>query len=70
MINQVLLLSVQLWMLNTIQGPGMEDPGMPGGGLDPDLPETPLDSGVLFLIILALIYGVWQIRKTPSVTGR
>lgn len=40
---------------------GMDDPGMPGG--DPDLPETPLDSGLYFLIIIALIYGLWRIRS-------
>ena len=69
-INEMLILRVQLWILNIVQGPGMEDPGMPGGGLDPDLPETPLDSGVLFLVMLALIYGVWQIRKSASLMER
>lgn len=47
-----------------IQGLG-DDPGMPGGDPDlpPDLPETPLDSGVYLLIIIALLYGIWRIRK-------
>lgn len=53
-----------------MQGPGMEDPGMPGGGADPDLPETPLDSGVFFLIVIALVYGLWQIRKSAAVVER
>lgn len=48
------------------QGPGMDDPGTPGG--DPDVPETPLDSGIYILIIIALIYGVWRIRRLETKT--
>jgi hypothetical protein len=53
-----------LFSMLLIQGPG-DDPGMPGGDPDlpPDLPETPLDSGVYLLIVIALLYGVWRIRK-------
>jgi len=69
-ITQVFLMRLQGWILMLIQGPGMEDPGMPGGGADPDLPETPLDSGVFFLIVIALVYGVWKIRKSGDVIGR
>lgn len=61
--SQILLLQVQIGML-LLQGPGIDDPGMPGGDPDlPELPETPLDSGVYFLIVIALVYGVWRIRR-------
>jgi UDP-N-acetylmuramyl pentapeptide phosphotransferase/UDP-N-acetylglucosamine-1-phosphate transferase len=68
--TQVLLMRFQGWILMMMQGSGMEDPGMPGGGADPDLPETPLDSGVFFLIVIALVYGLWQIRKSAGVVER
>ncbi len=51
---------VHMLLVLLAQGPGMDDPGTPGG--DPDMPDTPLDSGVYILIIIALIYGVWRIR--------
>jgi hypothetical protein len=44
--------------------PELDDPGMPGG--DPDLPETPLDSGVFILVIIALMYGFWRIRTLKA----
>lgn len=52
---------INIFILLWTQGTGMDDPGMPGG--DPDLPETPLDSGVYLLIVIALIYAVWRIRS-------
>jgi hypothetical protein len=55
--------------INTIllqAGQGFDDPGMPGG--DPDLPETPLDSGLYVLIVIALVYGVWRIRALRTMS--
>lgn len=61
--SKLFLMQLHIGML-LLQGPG-EDPGMPGG--DPDLPqelpETPLDAGVYLLIIIALLYGVWRMRR-------
>jgi hypothetical protein len=44
--------------------PELDDPGMPGG--DPDLPETPIDSGVFVLIIIALVYGFFRVRSLKA----
>ncbi len=69
MVNaQVLFLQLQSRILLFMQAPGMGDPGMPGG--DPDLPETPLDSGVIFLIVVALAYGCWRLRRSTEVSNR
>lgn len=68
MVNaQVLFLQLQIGILLFMQAPGMDDPGMPGG--DPDLPETPLDSGVIFLIVIALAYGCWRLRRSTAVSN-
>jgi len=60
------VLMMQLYMgLFLMQGPGTDDPGMPGGDPDlpPTLPETPLDAGVYVLIFIAMAYAVWRLRK-------
>jgi hypothetical protein len=44
--------------------PELDDPGTPGG--DPDLPETPIDSGVFVLIIIALVFGFFRIRSLKA----
>jgi hypothetical protein len=62
-----LLSKVKLINIILLQGgPGFDDPGMPGG--DPDVPETPLDSGLYVLIVIALVYGVWRIRALRTMS--
>lgn len=63
MLPRLLMMQLHLFML--FQGPGPGDPGMPGGDPDlpPDLPETPLDSGVYVLILIAIVYGMWRLRR-------
>lgn len=61
---------MKIFVLNTVlllQGSIMDDPGMPGG--DPDLPEVPLDSGLLILIAIALVCGIWRLRQMNAATG-
>jgi hypothetical protein len=40
------------------------DPGLPGG--DPDLPDAPLDTGIYFLLVIVLIYGMYKIKSQQS----
>lgn len=59
-----MMLILSRMFLIMVQSPGMDDPGMPGG--DPDLPETPLDSGVFLLIAVVFLYGVWRTRRASA----
>jgi len=63
MLPRMLIMQLPFFML--LQGPGPGDPGMPGGDPDlpPELPETPLDSGVYVLILIAIVYGMWRLRR-------
>ena len=54
-------------LLLILQGANVDDPGMPGG--DPDLPETPLDSGVYLLMFVLLLYGFWRTRRLKAQSG-
>jgi len=45
------------YLLNFVLQEG--NPGLPGGD-----PDAPIDQGLLFLLLLAAIYGCYKIKKS------
>jgi len=50
---------IYFYLLNFVRQ--QSDPGLPGGD-----PDVPIDHGLLFLLVAAVIYGCYKIRKLPG----